>query len=320
MDEDEQTTGTSAAEIIEAADGAESIETEPQTDEGTPASTSQDAAAAETEGHTPDELAELEAFFADDSEKKPDGKDDDAEPQGSRAERRIRALSQRTKQYRQQMQQQQQLHQQQLAQMQQQFQQQQTQMLQELRQFVPQQQQDTDPVSQLKAEVLTEAQKQAAGVYGAEIQALRNELQGIQRQQQQQQTLSQRRAQAQRLNQQIDAAVDQVLVPAMGGQVDSKRRDMLARMVLMTAHTERLSPMEAVKTVRSTLNGYARDSLRHGYKARGKKIEASQSTPSPAPRGRAGATGESLPEWSDLRKAGYNSCHQWEIAGRPALS
>jgi len=319
MDDDDQTTGTTAAEIIDAAAGAESTETAPQTDEGTPASTPQDAA-ADTEGHTPDELAELEAFFADDdSAKKPDG-EGDAEPPGSRAERRIRALSQRARQYRQQMQQQQQQHQQQLAQMQQQFQQQQTRMLQELRQFAPQQQADTDPVTQLKSEVLTEAQKQAAGVYGPEIQALRQELQGMRQQQQQQQTLSQRRAQAQRLNQQIDAAVDQVLVPAMGGQVDPRRRDMLARMVLMTAHTERLPPMEAVKSVRSTLNGYARDSLRHGYKTRGQKIEASQSTPAPAPRGRAGATGDSYPPWSQLQKAGYNSYHKWELAGKPALS
>lgn len=274
------------------------------------------------EGHTADELAELEKFFSDGEGSSSDDKGSQGEEKqgGSRVEKRIRSLAARNRAQRQQMQQMHSAHQQQMQAMEQRFHQQQMQVLQQLQQFAPQQPKSDDPVHEFRTELLSEAQKQAQGAYGPEIQRMRQELEQFKQDRAERDSMAQRRQKAHNLNIAVDAAVDQVILPSMGGQADKAVKDRLARMVLMVGHSERLPPAEAAKIVRSTLNGYARSSLRHGYQARGDKLRASQQTPEPTPRGRSGATGESYPEWNLIKKAGYRSYHQWEMDGRPDVS
>ena len=313
----------SAAGIIAEA---EATETQPQaaaaeTAPGGGGAQEAGAQAEPEEGHTPQELSELEQFFSDGEETPDDsGAQQEGEQSGSRVEKRIRSLAARNREQREHIARMQQEHRAQVDALEQRHHDRHMQLLQEMRRFAPQtQQENNDPVHAFKREVLSEAQRALAGAYGPQIQAMQRELEAFKQQQQQQTEFARRRSNAQRLNQSVDAAVEEVILPSVGGTADRAQKDRLARMVLMVSHSEQLAPVEAAKVVRATLNGYARGSIRHGYKARGDKLRESQQAAEPTPPGRSGASGESYPDWSLITKHGYRSYHQWQMAGRPAL-
>lgn len=274
------------------------------------------------EGHTDDERTELEKFFADDDgepAEKPAEKEGAQAQNGSRAERRIRALNSRVKElaaqneqfqrYAQQMQQQ---HQQELAR----WREQNARWDERMRAMGPQQ--EPDPVQQFKAEVLAEAKKQVGGELNPQIQQALQRIQQYEQQRAADQRMAQQRQNVARLNQMADAAVEQHIAPKVG-TMEPAERDFYAQMVLTVKATRQTDMESAAKIVRRQLNGYARSSIKHGYKARGDKLRASQAAADPTPNGVGGARGDSYPDWDRLRSAGYKSYHQWEIKGRPKV-
>lgn len=309
--------GTMAQQAMAAVDSVE----ETQTEEAVETHAEEAAPAEEAEGADEGGPLDLEAIFAEEAEEeqKADSDDDDEPeetqqeaPKGNRANKRIRALSSKLKEengkyselnaythklYQAYLRQEERLTQLQKA------------------PKVQKKVESDDPVDAFKAEILDSLQS----VIDDRLREPNERVKRIEQDRQNAATEFQRRQRVEKLNREVDKAVEEEILPYVDEETGTQLKENYARMVMLLQASDNKGLKASAQEVRKVMMKNARGVVKKRTKANGKKVAASQATPSPSPQGISGATGDSFPSWEALRKNNYRTYVQWQADGSPPL-
>lgn len=285
------------------------------------------------------EIAELESFFGQGaeedqaSEEEDDDGEIDFEEDGapSRAQSRIRSLSNRLKETAGQLAQFQQhqqasqdwqrkawSHMQQMQQANQQLQIQLAEMRARTEAMAPPQ--EDDPVARLRGDIRGELLNELS----PELKRSQQQLQALRTQLQNERRMEEQKRRRMEYNQQVDHAVAEHLKPYLDEETYGSDGHFLGALTLSLASAmgPRATIPDAAQELRRRLFRITRGFIRARNAQNGTKVAQSQGVPEPTPTGRAGTHGGQsarMPSMSQLRAAGYKNHLKWQMDGSPPL-
>mgnify|MGYP003138024534 CR=1 FL=1 len=255
---------------------------------------------------------------------------------GTRADKRIQSLVGERKQLEEQLQQRDQYYRQHLASLQQQMQVQkdgdskalleQLELQRKQLEYMQQQGQagpkaELTPMEQYRLNIIQEATENAGSKFSPEVEALREELDGIKAQRQQDAEEAQRQQRYQYYNQQTQAVRDGVLLQGFAPDRAQQLAEPMDEMLLAFCGAFGVEPNVAGPQFKKYLDLYVQGSLENRARGGGQKIRKGQAVPKSAPSGKRSAKqANKFPSHESLRKAGFDSVLDWMAANEPIIN
>ena len=274
---------------------------------------------------------EAEALGSDDGSEEPKKK-----AKGSRADKRIQNLVKERKQLEQQLHQRDQYYQQHLARMQQEIaaqkagdskaMQEQLELQRKQLEYL-QMQRETEsrdeltPMEEYRLNIIKEASEKAGNKFSPEVEALRQELEGLKSAREEEAAKVERQQRYNYYNQQTKAARDGLLLKGFAPDRAKQLAEPMDEMLLAFCGAFGIEPNKAAPQFKKYLDLYVQGSLENRARGGGQKIRKGRAVPKSAPSGKRSAKrGSKFPKPDALRKAGFDSALDWVAAGEPIIT
>jgi hypothetical protein len=269
-------------------------------------------------------MDDIESFFSDDDEPAADeGGEEEEMPEeladaSERAQRRFRALSSRVKeaetqnqQWKEWAQSAQQKHGAMQAQFQKQAHQMQMQMVRMQERLAafeqgyrPQQQEELDPAEAFRQKLIDEGVQKASEKLSPEMQALKQEIEGIRRERDEAQQRFARERRKFEINTAANEAAGEYLTNGFPDEFGDLN-DPLGTLAVAWAHGRGIGIPDAARELKGILTRWGLGHLRARAATKGQKVRSSQTKSSPPRGNRPHANGKGAVSYADAKKAGY---------------
>ena len=178
--------------------------------------------------------------------------------------------------------------------------------------------QSLSPMERHNRQMLRQAQEQARGLITPEVQALRDELEGLKAERAKEREAFEQRQRYEQYNRETVSARSNLL-KGFSSERSKQLTPAMDEMLLTYSATLGTTPEKAGPQFKKMLDAYAQGYL-ESRAANGRQMQKGQAVPSTAQGGRRSAQGGSpRPSWQALRNAGFSDYVDWESRGRPLV-